>query len=102
MRVCDTSALHSRRFTVLCDWAVNQARDNLAVINKTTFIGNGKQGRHFGMFGDHSKIGVFQYCDLDGQHEEYESMIHVFSGVKVQMDELKPKPSWTIEGNHNE
>ena len=42
--VCDALALHSRRFTVLCDWAVKHAREKFAFIDKTTFIGNGSQG----------------------------------------------------------
>ena len=81
---------------------MQRAESYAEFINKTTFVGNGKQGRFQGMIADFAVHGVYAYADLNESEQVYESMIHVASGCKVKMEELRPKPNWVIEDNHNE
>ena len=102
MRVQENSALISRVFSALADECVRTATAHREFINKTTFIGNGKPGRFQGMVADFGSHGVFSYADLNEQLGVFESMVHNSSGIKVAIEEVKPKPGWTIECNFNE
>ena len=100
MKVMDNSALFSRTMSILGDWCVHRATDNIEMINNTTFVSNGKQGRFASNVGAFGQCGVFRYVDLN--EGVYEGMLHVPSNTKNQLEELKPTEKWSIEDNFNE
>ena len=53
------------------------------------------------MIADFSKHGVYAFSDLDEAQQEYKSMVHIASGTKVVIEDIKPKPNWVIEDNYN-
>ena len=53
------------------------------------------------MIADVGKHGVYAFADLNQEQQVYESMIHIATGTKVVIEDLKPKPNWIIEDNYD-
>ena len=65
MRFQENSALHSMVFSVLAEEFVRTATLHREFIDKSTYVGNGKQGRFAGMIAEFGKHGVYSFADLN-------------------------------------
>ena len=61
-----------------------------------------ENGRFAGMTAEFAKHGVYAFSDLDEDTQEYKAMVHIASGTKVVIEDIKPKTNWVIEDNYNE
>ena len=48
------------------------------------------------MIADVPKHGVYAFSDLDEAQQEYKAMVHIASGTKVVIEDIKPKTNRVI------